>query len=42
MSVLDKYKKEKEDLLQQKSEEVVKIKNDLEKKTSTVQVYFSY
>ena len=40
MYVLDKYKKEKEDL-QQKSKEVVKIKNDLEKKTSTVQVYFS-
>ena len=38
MSVLDKYKKEKEEILQQKSDEVVKIKNDLEKKTSTVQV----
>ena len=38
MSVLDKYKKEKEEILQQKSDEVVKIKSDLEKKTSTVQV----
>lgn len=38
MSVLDRYKKEKEELVQQKTEEVVKIKTDLEKKTNTVQV----
>ncbi len=38
MSVLDKYKKEKEELLHQKSEELVTIRNDLEKKTSTLKV----